>query len=119
MGDKTLVDALEPFAVTLQERFDGGDGLETAWDAAVSTARSAAAATADIAARMGRSRVLGAKSLGSPDPGATSLAAVMGALAPVVTRRHASSLSWSPTHPARSNRLTHPTDPLARRRKPS
>jgi hypothetical protein len=42
---------------------------------------------------MGRSRVLGAKSLGSPDPGATSLAAVMAALAPVVTRRHASSLS--------------------------
>ena len=91
VGDKTLVDALEPFAVTLQERFDAGDDLETAWDTAVSAAQSAAAATADIAARMGRSRVLGAKSLGSPDPGATSLAAVMAALAPVVTRRHASS----------------------------
>ena len=91
VGDKTLVDALEPFAVTLQERFDAGDDLETAWDTAVSAAQSAAAATADIAARMGRSRVLGAKSLGSPDPGATSLAAVMGALAPVVSRRHASS----------------------------
>ena len=93
VGDKTLVDALEPFAVTLQERFDAGDDLETAWATAVSAAQSAAAATADIAARMGRSRVLGAKSLGSPDPGATSLAAVMGALAPVVTRRHAASLS--------------------------
>ncbi len=91
VGDKTLVDALEPFAVTLRERFDAGDDLETAWDVGVSAARSAAAATADIAARMGRSRVLGAKSLGSPDPGATSLAAVMGALAPVVTRRHAPS----------------------------
>ena len=91
VGDKTLVDALEPFAVTLQDRFDAGDDLETAWDTAVSAAQSAAAATADIAARMGRSRVLGAKSLGSPDPGATSLAAVMAALAPVVTRRHASS----------------------------
>jgi len=93
VGDKTLVDALEPFAITLQERFDAGDDLETAWTAAVSAAQSGAAATADIAARMGRSRVLGAKSLGSPDPGATSLAAVMAALAPVVTRRHASSLS--------------------------
>ena len=93
VGDKTLVDALEPFAVTLQERFDAGDDLETAWTAAVSAAQSGAASTSDIAARMGRSRVLGAKSLGSPDPGATSLAAVMAALAPVVTRRHASSLS--------------------------
>ena len=91
VGDKTLVDALEPFAVTLQERFDAGDDLETAWDLGVSAAQSAAAATADIAARMGRSRVLGAKSLGSPDPGATSLAAVMAVLAPVVTRRHAPS----------------------------
>jgi len=93
VGDKTLVDALEPFAVTLQERFDAGDDLETAWAAAVSAAQSGAVSTGDIAARMGRSRVLGAKSLGSPDPGATSLAAVMAALAPVVTRRHASSLS--------------------------
>ena len=29
VGDKTLVDALEPFAVTLRERFDGGDDLRT------------------------------------------------------------------------------------------
>ena len=93
VGDKTLVDALEPFALTLRSRFDAGDDLEIAWDAAVSAASSAASATADIAARMGRSRVLGAKSLGTPDPGATSLAAVMGALAPVVSRRRAASLT--------------------------
>jgi dihydroxyacetone kinase len=93
VGDKTLVDALEPFALTLQDRFDAGDDLQTAWGAAVSAAQSGAASTADIAARMGRSRVLGAKSLGSPDPGATSLAAVMAAFAPVVTRRHAPSRS--------------------------
>ena len=68
VGDKTLVDALEPFAVTLQERFDGGDGLETAWDAAVSTARSAAAATADIAARMGRSRSSAPRASARPTP---------------------------------------------------
>ena len=92
VGDKTLVDALEPFAVTLQERFDGGDGLETAWDAAVS--RLGPQRPRPRHRRPdGPLRVLGAKSLGSPDPGATSLAAVMGALAPVVTRRHASSLS--------------------------
>ena len=93
VGDKTLVDALEPFAVTLHERFESGDDLETAWGAAVSAAQAGAATTTDIAARMGRSRVLGAKSLGSPDPGATSLAAVVATLGPVVTRRHAASLA--------------------------
>jgi hypothetical protein len=35
---------------------------------------------------MGRSRVLGDKSLGTPDPGATSLAACMRALLPVLTQ---------------------------------
>jgi dihydroxyacetone kinase len=84
VGDKTLVDALEPFATTLQARFDGGDDLLVAWTAAVESAEKAAVATADIAARMGRSRVLGQKSLGTPDPGATSLAACMRALIPVL-----------------------------------
>jgi D-erythrulose 4-kinase len=93
VGDKTLVDALEPFAETLRDRVGAGDDLESAWTAAVSAADSAAAATADIAARMGRSRVLGEKSLGTPDPGATSLAAVMGALTSVVGQRPAGSPS--------------------------
>jgi D-erythrulose 4-kinase len=93
VGDKTLVDALEPFAETLRDRVGAGDDLESAWTAAASAADSAAAATADIAARMGRSRVLGEKSLGTPDPGATSLAAVMGALTSVVGQRPAGSPS--------------------------
>ncbi|MFZ2480101.1 MAG: DAK2 domain-containing protein, partial [Propioniciclava sp.] len=36
--------------------------------------------TATIQARLGRSRVLGTKSLGTPDPGATSFALLMAAL---------------------------------------
>lgn len=84
VGDKTLIDALEPFAITLRSESDGGNDLLSSWTTAVEAAERAAAATADIAARMGRSRVLGNKSLGTPDPGATSLAACMRALIPVL-----------------------------------
>jgi D-erythrulose 4-kinase len=85
VGDKTLVDALDPFATTLQAEHDGGADLASAWTAAVEAAERAAAATAKITARMGRSRVLGHKSLGTPDPGATSLAACLRALLPVLS----------------------------------
>ena len=89
VGDKTLVDALEPFATTLQARFEADADLVSAWTTAVGAAEQAAAATADIAARMGRSRVLGEKSLGTPDPGAVSLAACVRALLPVLAPAHA------------------------------
>ena len=85
VGDKTLVDALEPFSATLQARHDSGADLGSAWTAAVEAAEQGAAATAEITARMGRSRVLGERSLGAPDPGATSLAACMRALLPVLS----------------------------------
>jgi dihydroxyacetone kinase len=86
VGDKTLVDALEPFATTLQERFEAGEGLPQAWTSAVEQAERAAATTADIAARLGRSRVLAEKSIGTPDPGAVSLTACLRALEPVIAR---------------------------------
>lgn len=79
-GDKTMVDAVVPFATVLQERTSAGDALPVAWAAAVAAATEAAAQTATIQARLGRSRVLGTKSLGTPDPGATSFALLMAAL---------------------------------------
>ncbi|MFT4111087.1 DAK2 domain-containing protein, partial [Propionicimonas sp.] len=50
------------------------------WRTATATAAEAAADTAAIVARRGRSRVLGDKSLGTPDPGATSFALLMDAI---------------------------------------
>jgi dihydroxyacetone kinase len=44
VGDKTLVDALEPFATTLQAQFDAGKPLVDAWTTAVEAAEQAAAA---------------------------------------------------------------------------
>lgn len=93
VGDKTLVDALQPAAEALGSARADGASLADGWLAAVAAARAGAAATENIAARRGRSRVLGDKSLGVPDPGATSLAlllaqagAVLGVAAPDETK---------------------------------
>ncbi|GAA1444562.1 dihydroxyacetone kinase family protein [Nocardiopsis tropica] len=80
-GDKTLVDAAVPFADRLESEA-GGPGLARAWAAGAEAARLAAEATASIPARRGRARAHGDNSLGTPDPGAVSLALVLTALTP-------------------------------------
>ena len=76
VGDKTMVDALVPFAETLAAEVDGGAPLAAAWQRATDAAESAARATADLVATLGRARSHGDKSLGTPDPGAVSFALV-------------------------------------------
>lgn len=83
-GDKTLVDALVPFADTLAARVDAGLSLGEAWTEASIAADEAAKATADLIPRIGRARPLAARSVGNPDPGATSLALVLRAVDPVI-----------------------------------
>lgn len=80
LGDKTMVDAAIPFRDALAEAFARGD-VSTAIAEAAQVAREAADRTADITARRGRSRVLGDKSLGTPDPGAISFSILMRELA--------------------------------------
>ena len=80
VGDKTLVDALVPFAETLSAGVAGGQDLLTAWQRAVATADAAATATADLLPRMGRARPHMEKSLGTPDPGAISFVHAMRAI---------------------------------------
>ena len=75
-GDKTMVDAAVPFRTTLAEKFTG-DNASAAILEAAGAAREAADATADITAALGRARVLGEKSLGTPDPGAISFSILM------------------------------------------
>ncbi|PRY62497.1 dihydroxyacetone kinase family protein [Glycomyces artemisiae] len=80
VGDKTLVDALVPFAEALQRNADAGADLPTAWKAAAEDASRAAKATAELLPRMGRARPHAEKSLGTPDPGAHSLALIATAI---------------------------------------
>ena len=75
-GDKTMIDAIVPFSDDLTARLAAGDTLIDAWSHAADVATSAAEATSELTARLGRARSHGDKSLGTPDPGAVSFALV-------------------------------------------
>lgn len=71
-GDKTLIDALQPFVDALAAQ-PLDLPLAAAWQAALPAARQGAETTAGMIAKRGRSAKLGERSLGHPDPGATSM----------------------------------------------
>ncbi len=79
-GDKTMMDAIVPFATTLNERIHDGDSLTDAWIAAAAVATQAAKDTASLVPKKGRARPLADKSLGTPDPGATSMGLIVTAI---------------------------------------
>jgi dihydroxyacetone kinase-like protein len=73
-GDKTMLDALEPAVAAL------GDSTRT-FAAAREAAEGGATATVPLQARKGRASYLGERSIGHQDPGATSSALLLAALA--------------------------------------
>jgi len=89
IGDKTMVDAIVPFAETLAASVAAGQPLDVAWNAAADIASAAAAATADLLPRMGRARPHAEKSLGTPDAGAHSFALIATAVGATLTGGHA------------------------------
>jgi len=72
-GDKTILDALHPAVEALRQ----GQDLS----ATSKAARAGAEASAEMAATIGRASRLGERSRGLPDPGATSLAVILDAIA--------------------------------------
>jgi len=74
VGDKTMMDAIAPFAAALQ---DAAGDLAAAWSTAAGAARRGADDTAGLSGHRGRSRMHGDRSLGTPDPGAISFALVV------------------------------------------
>ncbi|WP_243061691.1 dihydroxyacetone kinase family protein [Humibacter sp. RRB41] len=84
LGDKTMVDALVPFSARLSDAVGTGATLADAWRVAADAATRAAAATADLVPRMGRARAHGRHSVGTPDPGAHSLALIVTAIGEVL-----------------------------------
>jgi dihydroxyacetone kinase len=81
VGDKTLVDALDPFVGVFSTRAAAGASVAAAWAAAATAAEQAAQATANLRPQIGRARPHAEKSVGTPDPGAVSLALVVRAAA--------------------------------------
>lgn len=69
-GEKTMVDALEPAAVTSSQV--AAAPLDEALAAATEGARTGMEATKNMIASVGRAKALGERSRGHPDPGAVS-----------------------------------------------
>ena len=84
LGDKTMLDALFPFVDTLVGQVTAGASISEAWRSAADACRSAAQATASLTPKIGRARPLAERSVGTPDPGAISLALILTAIGKVL-----------------------------------
>lgn len=87
VGDKTMVDALEPAVDTLRARVAEGAPLEDAVADAARAAEDGMRSTIPLQARKGRASYLGERSVGHQDPGATSTALIVRALQKAVSTR--------------------------------
>jgi dihydroxyacetone kinase-like protein len=82
VGDKTILDALEPAARVFRMSAERGDPMEVAVRAAIGAAAAGMKATIPLVARRGLALRLGERSRGHRDPGATSCFLLMRAMAP-------------------------------------
>ncbi|MEZ7898422.1 MAG: dihydroxyacetone kinase family protein [Flaviflexus sp.] len=80
LGDKTMLDALLPFADALEAEVKGEGSLAEKWNRASAVATEAANKTADLSPKIGRARPLAERSVGHADPGAVSLAYIIEAI---------------------------------------
>ena len=74
LGDKTMLDAMQPFCESLSNEYQKGLSLKSAWSLASEVAEKAAKETANLIPKIGRARPLAERSLGHPDAGAVSFA---------------------------------------------
>jgi dihydroxyacetone kinase-like protein len=81
LEDKTMVDALTPAVNAARAAADAGEDVAAVLRAAAKDAALGAAATIPLQARKGRASYLGERSIGHKDPGATSTAYLLAALA--------------------------------------
>lgn len=72
IGDKTMIDTLEPFYTTLEEQRSNGLSFSEAFGKALEHAKKGMESTKDIVSNKGRSKRLGYRSQGHVDPGAMS-----------------------------------------------
>ena len=84
IGEKTMLDALVPAHAAGLAAGEAGGGIEAVVRAMADAAEAGAAATVPMLATKGRASYLGERSIGHQDPGATSAALLMRALADAV-----------------------------------
>jgi dihydroxyacetone kinase len=71
-GQKTMLDAQFPFVAEFEKVVAETGDVAKAWKSAAAVAVKAATDTAGMEPTLGRAKVLSKKSIGQPDPGATS-----------------------------------------------
>ncbi|MEL6140132.1 MAG: dihydroxyacetone kinase subunit DhaL [Bacteroidota bacterium] len=74
IGEKTMVDALEPALEALREEIYSGESLKVGLKRAAAAAEKGMKDTIPMLAKKGRASYLGERSIGHQDPGATSSA---------------------------------------------
>jgi dihydroxyacetone kinase len=84
LGDRTMLDALLPFAQIMTMRLADTVSTSEALAASIEAARQGAQNTSQMVARKGRSSYLGKRSLGTADPGAMAAAIWLEAAANVL-----------------------------------
>jgi dihydroxyacetone kinase-like protein len=81
VGDKTMIDALEPAVTVLSRSLADGRQLHGSIAAAAAAATTGRDSTEPLVARKGRASYLGERSAGHIDPGAASATILVAALA--------------------------------------
>jgi dihydroxyacetone kinase phosphoprotein-dependent L subunit len=89
IGDKTLLDALEPAVDTIEAAVLEGGTAASVLRAAAATARKRAEATRSMIAKRGRAAYTGERSIGTLDAGAVAVAVMFEALADQWAKRSA------------------------------
>ena len=72
VGDKTLVDTLEPATIAFEKAIDEGKNISEAIDLMIEAARKGMESTKELVAKKGRSSRLGERSKGTIDAGSAS-----------------------------------------------
>lgn len=86
LGDKTLLDVLDPIAVTLQAEAAAGSGLAPALAAAAAAAQAALETTKSMTAQHGKAAAFQEKTVGLQDAGATVGTLIIVRMADFVSR---------------------------------
>lgn len=80
LGDKTLIDTLEPFSKAFSTSVEAGKTFAESWTIGTQVALTAAEKTKELLPKIGRARPHAEKSLGVIDPGALSMAMIIEAM---------------------------------------
>jgi dihydroxyacetone kinase phosphoprotein-dependent L subunit len=80
LGDKTLIDGLQPMVAAMQQSASQGDDFKTLFHKASLAAEQGKETSKGYVARIGKAKTLGDRAIGFPDPGCVSLTVICQAM---------------------------------------